>query len=159
MSHFATIIKKIICSLFILWMGVLAPLLYFDQFAANHRVRPYRFALFEMRAGLRSLPSETAEMQFVQRLKQRFTHQQDLISAGHPFPGPAHYLQWSLGQFYLTTGADGLLLLLWRRLSLASHRRALRQKCRRLKNPLAWPEFAPYSKVIKSVFSAGGKEK
>lgn len=118
MSHFATIIKKIICSLFILWVGMLAPLIYFDQFAANHRVQPYRFALFETRAGLRSLPSEAAEMQLIQRLKQRFTPQQVFVSASNPFSGSAHYLQWSLGQLYLMAGAAGLLILLWGPLSL-----------------------------------------
>lgn len=121
MSHFATVIKKIICSLFILWVGVLAPLIYFDQFAATHRVRPYRFALFETRPGLRSLPSAAAQIQLVQRLKQRFTSQQDVIAASSPFPGPAHYLQWSLGQLYLMAGVAGLLILLWGRLSLTGH--------------------------------------
>lgn len=115
----AVILAKIIYTLFILWMGVLAPLIYFDQFAANHRVQPYRFALLETRAGLRSLPSEAADTQLVQRLKQRFTPQQDFISTSYPFPGPAHDLQWSLGQLYLIAGAAGLLLLLWGRLSLA----------------------------------------
>ena len=112
------LIQKSIYALFMLWLGVLAPLVYFDQFAANHQVQPYRFALFEARNQIHSLPPASVVSQLKQQLKQRLTRQQDAISTTSPLPGLAHALQWSLGQLYLIAGVTGLLFLLFGHLSL-----------------------------------------
>jgi hypothetical protein len=118
MIRLPVIATKFLYGLFILWLGVLAPLVYFDRFATNHHVQPYRFALFEGRNRLHSSPLEAVGLQLRQQLKQRLTHQQDVISASSPFSGLVHSLQSSLGQLYLVAGAAGLLLLLFGRLSL-----------------------------------------
>jgi hypothetical protein len=113
MIRLPVIATKFLYGLFILWLGVLAPLVYFDQFATNHHVQPYRFALSEARNRAHFLPPESVASQLMQQLKQRLTHQQDVMSAPSPFSGLAHSLQWSLGQFYLVAGMTGLLLLLF----------------------------------------------
>ena len=110
--------QKSIYGLFILWLGVLAPLVYFDRFAANHHVQAYRFALFEGHHRLRPLPPEAVASQLLLHLKQRLTRQQDVISTSSPVAGLAHSLQWSLGQLYLSAGVTNLLLLLSGLLSL-----------------------------------------
>jgi hypothetical protein len=110
--------QKSICGLFVLWLGVLAPLVYFDRFAANHHVQPYHFVLFEGHHRLRSLPPEAVASQLLQHLKQRLTRQQDVISASSPLAGLAHSLQWSLDQLYFSISVTDLLLLLFGLLSL-----------------------------------------
>lgn len=117
MTRLHSIATKIIFGLFILWLGVLAPLVYFDGFAANHRVQPYRFALFEKNHPVTFSPPSVAS-QLAQQLKQRFARQQDVISTGSPFPSLVHSLQWSLGQLYLAAGITAFLLVLAGRFSL-----------------------------------------
>jgi hypothetical protein len=117
MTHLHALATKIIYALFILWLGVLAPLIYFDGFAANHHVQPYRFALFEKGNRVTALPLSVAP-QAEQELRQRFARQLDVISNGSFFPGLLHSLQWSLSQLYLTAGVAGFLLLFARRFSL-----------------------------------------
>jgi hypothetical protein len=116
MTRLPVIATKFLYGLFILWLGVLAPLVYFDQFATNHHVQPYRFALSEGRNWAHFLATESVTSQLMQQLKQRLTHQQDVISAASPFSGLTHSLQWILGQLYLVAGMTGLLLLLFERL-------------------------------------------
>jgi hypothetical protein len=110
--------QKLIYGLFILWLGVLAPLVYFDPFAANHHVQPYRFALSKARSRVHPLPLESVATQLMQQLKQKLTRQQDVISTSSPFSGLTHSLQWGLNQLYLIASVTGLLLLLFGRLSL-----------------------------------------
>lgn len=113
-------IKKLAYGLFVMWLGVLAPLVYFDEFAVSHHVQPFRFSLVEGRHRAITTPRTAAFTdRLAQRLKQRLTHQQDVISTHSPFPGLALALQWSLGQISLIAGSTGLLYLMFRRLNLA----------------------------------------
>lgn len=105
--------QRSIYGLFILWLGLLAPLVYFDSFAANHHVQPYRLALFERHKQVTSPLPATLASQLRQQFAQRLTRQQDVISTHSPLPGLVQSLQWSLGQLYLVTGMAGLLLLLF----------------------------------------------
>jgi hypothetical protein len=110
--------QKSIYGLFIIWLGVLAPLVYFDGFAANHHVQPYHLALFERHNQVYFPAPALVASQLRQQLSQRLTRQQDVISASSPFSGLAHPLQGSLSQLYLLAGMTGLLLLLFGRLRL-----------------------------------------
>ena len=114
-------LKKCSYALFILWLGLVAPLVYFDPFAANHQVQPYHIALFAGRNRLHTLPTEATGSQLIQQLKQRLSRQQEAISGSSPFSSLVHSLQWSLGQPYLIAAVTGLLLLLFGRLSLLEH--------------------------------------
>jgi hypothetical protein len=111
---------KLIYGLFILWLGVLAPLVYFDRFAANHHIQPYRFSLFAGSGRSQTPLSGSTPARLISQLRQKMTGQQEYISPGRPVAGMAHALQWSLGQIYLTAGLAGLMYLLFRRFTLAS---------------------------------------
>jgi hypothetical protein len=113
--------QKPIYGLFILWLGVLAPMVYFDPFAANHHVRPYHFALFEGHGRVHSALPAIVASSLKQQLNYKLTHQQEVISNRSPFPGLAYALQWGLGQLYLVTAVTGLLLLLFGPLRLAQY--------------------------------------
>jgi hypothetical protein len=119
MTRLFTLVTRFSCGLFILWVGGLAPLVYFDLFAVNHRIQPYRFALFEARPEARLSSSEIVEPQLRQRIVRHLAPQQDFLSPDSLFSGPVHLFQGSLGQLYLIAGTIGLLLLLFRRLNLA----------------------------------------
>lgn len=112
-------VKKLAYGLFVVWLGVLAPLVYFDEFAVSHHVQPFRFSLFEGRSRPHLAPRPSVADQLTQRLKQRMTRQQDVISTHSPFPGLALSLHWSLGQIFLIAGFAGLLTLFFGRKNLA----------------------------------------
>jgi hypothetical protein len=118
MIYISGVATKLVYGLFIVWLGLLAPLVYYDRFATNHFVPPYRIALFETHNRPNSLPPEAAASQLRQQLRHRLMRQLDGISASSPFTGLAHSIQWSLDQPYVSAGVTGLPLLLFGRLSL-----------------------------------------
>ncbi|HMR62906.1 MAG TPA: hypothetical protein PKE64_02750 [Anaerolineae bacterium] len=74
------LIKKLAYGFFILWIGFLAPLTFFNSFALSHPVQPYRIALFERMPQLQpEFPAELAALQF-HRLTQQLTGQSDSLS-------------------------------------------------------------------------------
>lgn len=119
MKYLDAVAGKFVYGLFILWVGVLAPFVYFDPFAIDHYIPPYRLAIFQPSVHPREAAvPEAVVARLIRQLKQRFLRQQDLISARSPLSGPAHLLQWSLGPLYLGAGAINLQLLLAGRLAL-----------------------------------------
>ena len=121
MIYLSGVTTRLVYGLFIVWLGLLAPLVYFDRFATNHYVRPYRFALFETYNRTNSLPLEAAASQLSQQLRQRLMRQQNVISASSAYSGLAHSLQWSLDQLYFSAEVTGLLFLPFGCLRLVEH--------------------------------------
>jgi hypothetical protein len=91
-------LKKLICGLFIFWLGGLAPLVAFNPFAARHHLSPYQFVSFEsLNQPAEPLPEELAAA-LLNQAKQRLGQQDDLLMAKDPFSGLAHQFQSSLNQ-------------------------------------------------------------
>jgi hypothetical protein len=73
-------IRKLVYGFFIVWIGSLAPLTFFNTFAVSHPVQPYRIALFERMPQFQAqLPAELAALQR-HRLTQQLTGQHDSLS-------------------------------------------------------------------------------
>jgi len=110
---------KFIYSLFILWIGVLSPLIYFDLFAVNHFVQPYHFVPFKLIVQKEKTTLEKASTQLKQQLFQRFKLQQDFIDVSSFPAGHNHLFQWAMSQLYLVAGVVGAWLLFFGRLNSA----------------------------------------
>ena len=135
MTRLSVIATKLIYGLFIVWLGLLAPLVYFDRFAINHHIQPYRFALFETGRRMSGLPPAALAPQLLQQLKQRLTRQHDVLTTTNPVVSLARSLQWSVDQLYLVAGAPGLLFLTFGRLGLVEHLLAASADLPRPKKP------------------------
>jgi hypothetical protein len=110
LTFLRNLLKKLICGLFIFWLGGLAPLIAFNPFAAHHHLSPYQLVLFEtLDHSAESLPDNLAT-HLLNQAKQRLDQQDDLIMAKDPFSGLAHHFQSSLNQ-PLLFGAIILLIL------------------------------------------------
>jgi hypothetical protein len=109
---------KFIYGLFILWVGLLSPLVYFDLFAVNHFVQPYHFISFKPAVKKETSPPETVFPQLKQKLLHRFKSQQSFINASSPAAGPSHLFQWATSQLSLIALTYSALLLLFGHLSL-----------------------------------------
>lgn len=112
---------KIIQGLFVLWVGIIAPLIYLDRFATYHLMQPYRFALFERPITLILLPQGEIGTQLVERLTRRFSPSHHSIAPTSPWPNLENAPQWGLGQLYLAAITLALPLLLGRRFNLREY--------------------------------------
>ncbi|MCB0167218.1 MAG: hypothetical protein KDI79_23515 [Anaerolineae bacterium] len=143
MNRFARIAAKFIYGLFIVWLGVLAPLIFFDVRATHHHIQPYRLALFAAPAWPRALTTKDVASPLIRPLKPRFNLQQDFIAPTNAFSGLAHLLQSSLGQLYLIAAAAGLLRLLFGPLNGTAQPAGASADLPLPKKPprLAWPQI------------------
>lgn len=110
MDYILVVAKKLAYFGLILWLGILAPITYFNVFAADHMVQPYKVAVFETMPQKRQLPAELLSQQNVIRLKQSLTDQKDLITARTPFTSFSQSLQTTLSQIIFSSGVAMLLL-------------------------------------------------
>ena len=110
MNRLSRILKKFAYLGLILWLGVLAPITYFNVFATDHLVQPYRIAVFEKMPQKRSLPAEMISQQTLMHLKQALTNQHNFITAKRSFASFTLFLQSTLSSASLAGNAALLLL-------------------------------------------------
>ena len=123
MDRLSLILKKVAYIGLILWLGVLAPITYFNVFATDHLIQPYSIAIFEKMPQQRPLPAEILSQQTMLHLKQALTNQQNFITAKSPFAAFAQLLQSTLGPASLAGSAALLLLAFyWGQLTPKNHR-------------------------------------
>lgn len=117
------ILNKVAYIGLILWLGVLAPITYFNVFATDHLIQPYSIAVFEKMPQKRPLPAEILSQQTRLHLKQILTDQHNFITAKSPFAAFAQLLQSTLGSAALAGSAALLLLAFyWGQLLPKNHR-------------------------------------
>ncbi|MCB0209549.1 MAG: hypothetical protein KDJ52_09475 [Anaerolineae bacterium] len=110
MDRLLRILKKIAYIGLILWLGVLAPITYFNVFATDHLVQPYSIAVFEKMPQKRSLPAEIISQQALIHLKQALSNQQPFVTTKSPFATFTQFLQSTISSASLV-GSGALLLL------------------------------------------------
>ena len=135
MTHLPAIAARLTYGLFVLWLGLLAPLVYFDRFALNHHIQPYHLTLFKSGKRISTLPPAAVAPQLVQQLKQALSQPDDVITSVNPFAGLARSLHWSVDQLFLIACVTGLLLLPFGRLGLARQLAVASAHLRRPKKP------------------------
>lgn len=112
MDRLVLVLKKIAYIGLILWLGILAPITYFNVFAADHMVQPYSIAIFEKMPHKRPLPAEIVSQQTLIHLKQSLSNQHNFITTPNPFVAIASFLQSTLSPALLA-GSAALLLLVF----------------------------------------------
>lgn len=112
--------RNLFLSSLIIWVGLLAPLVYVDPLAANHVVPPYRLALFETASATLWLPpnllapDSTGSSAALGQVAAHLVPRSPLVRVT---PG----LQASLSQIHLSFAGLTLSLLLLGRLRFVDH--------------------------------------
>lgn len=105
--------KKFIYGLFILWVCGLAPLTYFNTFAADHFVQPYKIALFQKSRPSLHVPPDLLNRQRMQQLNRRLTHQHHITTTQSSVHQVVQLLQSTMGNLSLPSVVASALLVVF----------------------------------------------